>query len=192
MSDELIKAAAQRLCDKNEISQEECDSITKMAGPWAWFKNLASKGGTKAMSVGKKVVGQGVAKRTQGQLLTLAAAGGTAMIGKELVVDPIVESNKIKKSFAAMQKKVPQLAEKDQEQLKDYFDVVKTFSPKSAANPLVAGHLVNKMIEFGGVDHKLVQDISAIQAGMVAPKLTQTALEAGARAVAGVPPKPEA
>lgn len=170
MTEEKIQEAAQRLFDKKEISQEEHDAIktaaSMSAGGWGSF-----------------------AKAFKGALLPVAGAAATAVVGKELIVDPIIESRKIKKSFAAMTKKVPQLAEKDQEQLKDYFNVVKTFSPRTASNPLVAGHLVNKMIEFGGVDHKLVQDIAAIQAGLTTPKVTQTALEAGAKAVAGSPGK---
>ena len=51
----------------------------------------------------------------------------------------------------------------------------------------MAGHLVNKMMEFGGVDHKLVQDMSAIEMGLSRPSLTQTALESAAKAVAGIP-----
>ena len=61
-----------------------------------------------------------------------------------------------------MVKKVPSLKGTSKETLKDYFDVVKTYSPRAAANPIVAGHLVNKMVQFGGVDHKLVQDLTSI------------------------------
>ena len=84
-----------------------------------------------------------------------------------------------------MQEKVPQLAEKDQEKLKDYFGVIKTFSPKAASNPLVAGHLVNKMMEFGGVDHKLIQDLSSIESGLSRPSLTQSIAEAAAKSMVG-------
>lgn len=57
----------------------------------------------------------------------------------------------------------PELAQYDQSKVKDYFDVVKLYSPQAARNPLVAGQLVNKMIQFGGVDHKLVQDIAGLE-----------------------------
>ena len=53
---------------------------------------------------------------------------------------------------------------------KNYFKVVRQFSPKAAANPLVAGALVNKMVQFGGVDHKLVQDIASLQKDVAAPE----------------------
>lgn len=69
------------------------------------------------------------------------------------------------KSFEAMPSKVPQLMDKNPQEIRDYFDVIKMFSPKAASNPLVAGALVNKMMEFGGVDHKLVQDISSLESG---------------------------
>lgn len=59
--------------------------------------------------------------------------------------------------------KNPELAQYDNALVKDYFDVIKTYSPQAARNPLVAGALVRKMIEFGGVDHKLVQDLGSIE-----------------------------
>jgi len=184
MTDEMVKSAAKRLFDKGEITEDEFNSITKMAGPWAWFKSLVKVQGGKAASKG-----QTIGKSLKGAGLGVAGLGAGTVVTKEVLVDPIVEANRINKSFDAMAKKVPQLAEKDKEDLRDYFGVIKTFSPKAASNPLVAGHLVNKMIEFGGVDHKLVQDIAAIQSGLTTPKVTQTALEAGAKAIAGSPGK---
>ena len=66
-------------------------------------------------------------------------------------------------AYDTMLSKIPQLSEYPEQEVKDYYSVVKTFSPKAAANPLVAGTLVNKMLQFGGVDHKLVQDIASIE-----------------------------
>jgi hypothetical protein len=118
-------------------------------------------------------------------LLITAIAGGSSVAGKELIVDPIMDKIKINNSFEQMQEKVPQLAEKDQEKLKDYFGVIKTFSPKAASNPLVAGHLVNKMMEFGGVDHKLIQDLSSIESGLARPSMAQSATEIAAGSMLG-------
>jgi len=90
---------------------------------------------------------------------TLGAAG---LIGKE-IGDQVAQDIDIKNTFKEMQQKVPQLQQYDQDSMKDYFDVVKIYSPKAASNPLVAGALVHKMMTIGGVDHKLVQDISQIE-----------------------------
>jgi len=195
---ENIKTAAENLKAKGVISDEEYDILCKFAaftigkkaptglkGLWAKFTGSGSKSGIKIMGKGKgKKKAFDIAK---GDLMPYAVIGAGALAGKEVVVDPIIQATKIKRSYDAMTKKVPQLAEKDQEQLKDYFNVVKTFSPRTASNPLVAGHLVNKMIEFGGVDHKLVQDIASIEAGLTPTKIVPGALEAGAKAVAGAP-----
>jgi len=81
------------------------------------------------------------------------------------LLSPLTNAVKSKLSYDAMLKKNPQLEGKDEQQIKDYFQVIKTFSPKAASNPLVAGALVNKMMEFGGTDHKLVQDLVSIQSG---------------------------
>ena len=98
---------------------------------------------------------------------------------KEGIVDPLVQSHQIQKSYEQLSEKVPQLAEVDQKTIRDYFDVIKTYSPQSAANPLVAGALVNKMMEFGGVDHKLVQDIINIQSGKRGTEAVKTMISTG-------------
>ena len=89
--------------------------------------------------------------------------GAAAWVATVDLINPIVNEHKMSKAFKEMPHKVPQLAEADPQKMRDYFDVVKTYSPKTAINPLVAGALVNKMMEFGGVDHKIIQDISSIQ-----------------------------
>jgi hypothetical protein len=99
------------------------------------------------------------------KLWIVPATVGATFVAKEGLVDPIVQGVKINSSFNKMIGKTPQLEEADQEKVRDYFDVIKTYSPHAAANPLVAGALVNKMMEFGGVDHKLVQDLINIQSG---------------------------
>jgi hypothetical protein len=53
----------------------------------------------------------------------------------------------------------------DQDKIRDYFNIVRTYSPNAATNPLVAGALVNKINEFGGIDHKLVIDMINLQSG---------------------------
>ena len=170
-----IKQAADSLLSKGEITKDEYNSLED--------SNLFNKeagfltGILKNIPLREKMVGVG-----------LAAAAGLA--GKELVYDPIKSTVDMKNSFEMMSKKVPQLAEKNQEDIKDYFNVIKTFSPKAASNPLVAGALVNKMMEFGGVDHKLVQDLAAIEAGMARPGIVQATAEAAAQNIVKFP-KPE-
>jgi hypothetical protein len=109
----------------------------------------------------------------------LPAAVGATVVGKESIVDPIVQSVKSEQSYKDMATHTPQLMEADQEKLRHYFDVIKTYSPHAAANPLVAGALVNKMMEFGGVDHKLVQDMINIQAGRPTNEALKTMVGGG-------------
>ena len=176
---EKVKQAIDSLLTKKEITEDEHKELEKTAfkilkilKKWPDYSIRVPKSSAKISEMFKRYV------------VAPAIGGAAIMAGKELVVDPLVEANRIKKSFEAMTEKVPQLAEQDQETLRDYFNVVKTYSPKAASNPLVAGSLVNKMIQFGGVDHKLVQDIGAIQAGVSPPKVVPTVLETAARTVA--------
>lgn len=166
-----IQVAADNLLTRGDITETEHNELCKVAFD------------IKGVAQGLQDLG-GKRKQIMNILSGIAMIGGGLYAGKELIVDPLVESNKINKSFAAMAEKVPQLADQDQDQVRDYFGVVKTFSPKAASNPLVAGALVNKMIQFGGVDHKLVQDLAAIQAGIPQPKVAPTIIESLAKVVA--------
>ncbi len=170
-----IKEAADRLLKAGKITEQE-------------YKKLETSGPlfTKEAADFSKILGaaSNVAKK---MLYPVALTGLSAALIKENIIDPIVQSQKINNSFDQLSEKTPQLAEKDQEQVKEYFDVIKSFSPKAAANPLVAGALVNKMMEFGGVDHRLVHDLVSIESGMTQPMATRTFVDSAAKAVTNVP-----
>jgi hypothetical protein len=142
----MIKEAAKNLFDKNQITQEDFNFINehseefeKIAINWNDIINAA------------KPIAAGI------------GTGAAATFTAEELYNKLSRHAAINKSYEQMQEKMPVLKEYPQEQIKDYFDVIKTFSPKSASNPLVAAALVHKMLEFGGVDHKLVQDIAHIE-----------------------------
>jgi len=140
-----IKEAADSLYKKGSITQEECELIKEAA-----FSDLA----------------KGLKSVKPRDILSGVAIAGISLAALKQLMSPLIDTVKAKQSYKLMAEKYPALKEKDPDQVKDYFNVIKTFSPKAATNPLVAGALVNKMIEFGGVDHKLVQDISSIQNAM--------------------------
>ena len=178
-----IKEAADSLLSRNEITQDEYN-LVKESGL------LEEKDLTKE-AVGKfKKALVGLRKKfvpLKFGAVSAALTGAGIVAGKEMVYDPIKSKLEMSKSLKELPSKVPQLQEKDPEQIKEYFNVVKTFSPKAASNPLVAGALVNKMMEFGGVDHKLVQDISAIQTGLQRPSIVQAATESAAKSISAIP-----
>jgi len=162
-----IVKAADNLLAKGEITKEECELVKKAAAqPGAIGKIVASlsptlRGSVKRTSPVMNVSMQKALPWIQGGLYSLLGAS----VLKQLL-GPLAERAKTNISFNKLIEKNPILAEKDPGQIKDYFNVIETFSPKAASNPLVAGALVNKMMEFGGVDHKLVQDLAAIQSGL--------------------------
>jgi len=98
-----------------------------------------------------------------GALGATLLAGATGALVNKGIIQPIKQKRDIEESEKLMMKKYPGLKHENKQQVKDYFNVISQFSPKSAANPLVAGALVNKMVQFGGVDHKLIQDLVDIQ-----------------------------
>ena len=115
----------------------------------------------------------------------IAAATGIGYGGKE-IADSVGRSFKIHNSYKDLVEKNPLLGQYSDDTLKEHFDVVKTFSPKAASNPLVASALVHKMLEFGGVDHKLVQDIAAIEARKPTNIMADIA-KAGIKGISGMP-----
>lgn len=113
-------------------------------------------------------------------LLASVAIGAAGEIGQD-----VYTAVKLKKgqsdAYKNMFKKVPQLKEYDKTKVDDYYNVVKQFAPSMAANPHVAGNLVNNMILNEGVDSQLIQQMAKSQSLMKAEKITLpgTILEKG-------------
>lgn len=153
--EKIMQKIAKKLLDENQISQEEYDTVKDMTkeaflgGLGHMFANAAGKIHPNAAKI--RDVAQAAA------LTGIAGMIGTQAVGK---AKEMVAAHD---AYNKMMNKVPTLSEYPEDQVKDFYSVVKTFSPKAAANPLVAGALVNKMLQFGGVDHKLVQDIANIE-----------------------------
>ena len=196
-----IKEAAEALLSRNEITQEEYNQIEKTGAFKAediangikqfsgWLgKNQNLTEGVKALKMGGGFIGnkaKGVSQFAKNYGTGIAATAAGAAIGKEMFIDPMIEKNRINNSYSTMLQKTPQLSGEDAGKIRDYFDVVKTFSPHAASNPLVAGSIVNKMVQFGGVDHKLVQDLASIQSGRNSEGLVSQILQGGAKSLTG-------
>jgi hypothetical protein len=96
------------------------------------------------------------------KLLTLgagAAALGAGDVIKEVVIDPAKLKADQVNAYNNMEKKVTSLQGISPEKKKDYFKVISMYAPSLSRNPYVAGNLINKFNEYGGPDHKIVQDI---------------------------------
>ena len=162
----MIKEAAKNLYDRKEITEEEynflkenIEELEKKADVTIHIPG--ARVGEEAAKTTTGIVGR-LFKNLRGPLPLAGITAGGLFAGSELY-KYLKQQSDISNSYKTMQEKVPSLTEYPQDRIKDYFEVVKTFSPKSASNPLVAGALVHKMLEFGGVDHKLVQDLSKME-----------------------------
>jgi hypothetical protein len=146
------------------------------------LRNFTEWGPVKGTGEALTFVGEGLKK-----VWPIAGLFGAGVVAKELFVDPMMQNRAIENSYNTMLQQTPQLAGEDQNVIRSYFDVVKTFSPNAAANPLVAGSLVNKMVQFGGVDHKLVQDMASLQESSGPEGIFSKVLEGTAKTLTGVP-----
>ena len=98
-----------------------------------------------------------------GSVAKAIATVGAAGLALDAVGREIGKAHDINATRGKLIEYNPELASVDKKKIDDYFDIVKLYSPHAARNPLVAGSLINKMVQFGGVDHKLVQDISSLE-----------------------------
>jgi len=159
-----IKTAADNLLKRKEIDSEEYNTLLKLEKSAALGDILKSIGSGVASIPGK--ASSKLYNATVSDIFrTLAVATAGGVVAKE-GYGAIKQKIDISNSYKNLKDKNPSLMDHDDSKIKDYFDVVKTFSPRAAANPLVAGALVNKMLEYGGVDHKLIQDLANMEPGM--------------------------
>ena len=165
-----IEKIAERLLKKGDITQDDHDVLVKHAS----FLNIPINMSNVAGLIGAMSLG------------SLAVGGLNEIIGKAM------QRTKMDQTYHEMKEKIPDLKEYPEEDIKDYFSVVKTFSPKAATNPLVAGALVNKMVQFGGVDHKLVMDLANLQGdtkslqGEMATNLSKDLLKSWIKSQTGI------
>jgi hypothetical protein len=161
----MIKEAVKNLYDRKEITEEEYNFLKENIEELEKSADVTIHlpGARIGEETVKATTGIGrFLKNLKGPLPLAGVAAGGLFAGSELY-KYLKQQSDIANSYKTMQEKIPSLTEYPQDKIKDYFEVVKTFSPKSASNPLVAGALVHKMLEFGGVDHKLVQDLSKME-----------------------------
>ena len=153
MGDPRFEKAAKSLLDKGEINQTEYDGLRELTEEG--FEKLA------LFSTAKSALTPGGAY-LRDIIQTVSLGAIAASLGSDLYskVKGLVDMQNVHEK---MLEKTPSLKEYPEERIRDFYEVVKTFSPKAASNPLVAGALVNKMVQFGGVDHKLVQDLANIE-----------------------------
>lgn len=173
---ENMYKVAKKLLDENKITQAEFDSVKDLTKEAVFkFKTAAELLKELEQTAKHSKNSYDSPIHTGLKALGIAAIGGT-------LADELVRRARhglaMRTAYDDMIKKNPMLSEYPKEEVEDYYSVIKTFSPKAAANPLVAGALVNKMIQFGGVDHKLVQDIANIQ-GPQKDVLVEIAAKAG-------------
>ena len=168
---DALKNYAKHLAKNPELARSPMfeQAINKIPGLAEEYARQASK---------KPSMFKDVAEGLQ-KLWVVPAVAGSAFVAKEGIVDPIIQNVRMNASYNDMAEHTPQLADADQEKIRDYFNVIKTYSPHAASNPLVAGALVNKMMEFGGVDHKLVQDLINIQSGRTGMEAMKTMVGSG-------------
>lgn len=118
---------------------------------------------------------------------TVPALAGVGILGlaNELIAAPIRERRQLANSYSLIRENNPALEGLSDDQLQKYFEVVETYSPETAKNPLAAGAVINKMYQFQGVDPKIIQDLASIHKSYQGQSALETAIEHGTKYMAG-------
>jgi hypothetical protein len=118
---------------------------------------------------------------------TVPALAGIGMLGlaNELIAAPIRDKRQLTQSYNLIKEDNPALEGLSDDQLRKYFEVVETYSPETAKNPLAAGAVINKMYQFQGVDPKIIQDLAAIHKSYQGQSALESAIEHGTKYMAG-------
>lgn len=88
------------------------------------------------------------------------AAGGLMLQGASMLNDHA----KVQGGYKKMLNAYPELARENPERVRAYFDAIASGSPDIAAQPLVAGSLVKRMLNYDGFDPSTFQELAATQA----------------------------
>lgn len=90
----------------------------------------------------------------------LAVAAGVGAFGLgQMAMGRLAEH----RSYNQMLDLYPELKRENPEQVKLYFDTIRSSAPGLARQPLVAGSVVKRLVNFGGFDHAVYKDLLSAQ-----------------------------
>jgi hypothetical protein len=105
-------------------------------------------------------------------LLAGVALPALYSVGKD-VAGSLLLPGKVEKSRDDMDKYYPQLKEYNQKDVNLYFDSLKSIAPQTASSPALAGAFVQRALEAGGVDAKMMGDIINVEEFRVGRQMPQ-------------------
>lgn len=95
--------------------------------------------------------------KVQGQLAVGAVVGAVGL--GQLAIGRIQENH----SYNQMLDLYPELKRENPERVKLYFDTIRSSAPGIAKQPLVAGSVVKRLVNFDGFDHAVYKDLLSAQ-----------------------------
>lgn len=101
-------------------------------------------------------------------LLAVGAAGlGVSMAGQAW------GNVQIQKSFQTMLQRYPELQRENPTRVKQLFETISNAAPDVAKDPMVAGSLIKRMLNYDGIDHATYMELVATQEKMTKTRLSQ-------------------
>ena len=94
-------------------------------------------------------------------LALVAGAMGINAMGSALS-----DSYKLNSSFQKMLQIYPELQRENPDRVKLYFDSIANSSPSVAQQPLVAGSLIKRLVNYDGFDHTVYKDLVSTQSAL--------------------------
>lgn len=127
--------------------------------------DIASKGTSVAKNVAEIRNMRPMVQPVVAGLKNMAIHAGALglMTGGMAAVGAAVDHVKLNSSYQKMLQLYPELQRENPERVKLYFDSIANSSPSVAQQPLVAGSLIKRLINYDGFDHTVHKDLVSAQ-----------------------------
>lgn len=129
-------------------------NLNQLAG--AFSSGTAAAKNIQSMRVAPSVVA-GIKGMVQNAGALALVTGGVGAVG--MIADRV----KLNSSYQKMLQLYPELQRESPERVKLYFDSISNSSPSVAQQPLVAGSLIKRLINYDGFDHAVYKDLVSAQ-----------------------------
>ena len=101
-------------------------------------------------------------------LAVLGAAGlGVSLAGQEW------SNAQVQRSFQTMLQRYPELQRENPTRVKQLFETISRAAPDVAQDPMVAGSLIKRMVNYDGIDHATYMELVSTQEKMTKNRMSQ-------------------
>jgi len=103
-------------------------------------------------------------------IMAVGAAGLAVSAGGQLW-----SNVQVQRSFQTMLQRYPELQRENPTRVKQLFETISNAAPDVAKDPMVAGSLIKRMLNYDGIDHATYMELVSTQEKMTKTRMAQVA-----------------